>query len=185
MMRIALLLLAVTGAAHAQDVCDWNKPGTNRYTGEVPAAVEHYTDIPPDVRARLRWRMSNLKYDEVVVIRRDAIEGGAEYAPEIRDMHFGSRTRTCSKVNRDKWHPMAVEMGLVYCESSHCILVPTVCGNVARITRIEKPAPVELAEREIPIPEEEQVHTVPEPGTLALVVLALMALIVRKETRNV
>lgn len=119
--------------------CSWDRPGANAFTGDVVAAVDRYTDIPPAVRAKLKERMSKRQYDEIAVIRRDSITGKATYSPEIRDMHFAQGT-VCQTVTRSKWAANAVERGLVYCEAEHCLIVPTVCRNVSRVTRLQKPA---------------------------------------------
>jgi hypothetical protein len=103
--------------------------------GNVVQAVERYTNIPLDVRDRLKRRMEARQYDEIVTIRRDSITGVHRYGADIRDMHFGAG-RVCRTVTRTAWAPSAVERGLVYCEGEHCIVVPTVCRNVSRITRL-------------------------------------------------
>lgn len=102
--------------------------------GDVVAAVDRYRDIPAPVRATLKARMAARQYDEIVSIRRDRIEGRARYDAAIRDMHFGTG-QLCGTVTRARWTEAAQERGLVYCESGHCLLVPTVCRNVSRITR--------------------------------------------------
>lgn len=116
------------------EVCSWDRPGLNRYTGSVAAALDRYPDIPADVRHRLRQRMEAHDYEDIALIRRDSIEGKHGYRPEIADMHFGPN-RICKRITRDGWTPEMQERGLVYCEDGHCILVPTVCGNVSRISR--------------------------------------------------
>jgi hypothetical protein len=103
--------------------------------GDVPAAVDDYRDIPPAVRARLKDRMRRFDYDDLVMIRRDRIEGRAPYAPEIRSMHFGEG-RMCTSVTRHSWPARHEEQALVYCESGQCVMVPTVCRNVSRIERL-------------------------------------------------
>lgn len=118
--------------------CSWDRPGHNPFTGDVVAAVDRYTDIPASTRSKLKKRMKLRRYDEIVAIRRDSITGSGTYAPEIRDMHFG-RGQVCATVTRARWPDDAVERGLVYCEDGHCILVPTVCRNVSRITRLSQP----------------------------------------------
>ena len=147
-MPLALVaLLATAPAAAAQPIsvasptisttvnrCSWDKPGDKPFMGDVVAAVDRYRDIPAPVRARLQARMARQAYDEIVSIGRDSIRGSASYQPDIRDMHFGNG-RVCRSVNRAQWARNAQERGLVYCEASHCILVPTVCRNVSRITR--------------------------------------------------
>ena len=116
--------------------CSWDQPGHNPFVGDVVAAIDRYQDIPVDVRARLKQRMTQRDYDDIVSIRRDSLAGKYGYDPVIRDMHFGV-DRVCTQVSRQKWAAEQQERGLVYCEGSQCILVPNVCSNVSRITRLE------------------------------------------------
>jgi hypothetical protein len=116
--------------------CRWDRPGHAPFMGDVVKAVDFYRDIPPDVRARLQARMAKRDYDDLVSIRRDSITGKAKYGSTIRDMHFGDG-RVCRSVTREAWTASMQERGLVYCEGGQCILVPTVCRNVSRITRAE------------------------------------------------
>lgn len=120
----------------ALDQCSWDRPGVNPFMGDVVAAVDRYRDIPVDVRERLKSRMAKREYDDLVEIRRDSMigRGGYEYGNSITDMHFGTH-QVCRTVTRKSWTPQMQERGLVYCESGHCILVPTVCRNVSRVTR--------------------------------------------------
>lgn len=122
--------------------CEWDQPGQHPFMGDVPSAVDHYKDIPPETRARLKDRMRRFEYDDLVTIRRDAIEGRHGYEPEILAMHFGGG-RMCASVVRHTWTARHQELGFVYCESGQCILVPIVCRNVSRITR--RPPVVALA----------------------------------------
>ncbi|MES3016080.1 MAG: MHFG family PEP-CTERM protein [Pseudomonadota bacterium] len=152
-IRTALIVIALACAATASavaksaatdatpptvalDVCSWNRPGVNPFTGDVVAAVDRYRDIPLEVRERLKARMAKREYDDLVSIRRDSIDGraGQHYGSTIRDMHFGT-DQLCRSVTRKAWTPAMQERGLVYCEGGHCILVPTVCRNVSRISR--------------------------------------------------
>lgn len=119
--------------------CSWNNPGANPYRGSVPLAVHAYQDIPKAVRDKLQKRMEKHQYDEVVDIRRDEIVGKNEYI-DLREMHFGNN-QMCITVSRDKWKEKAVERGLIYCEEGHCLIVPTVCNNVSRVTRIKRMDP--------------------------------------------
>jgi hypothetical protein len=116
------------------DNCNWNRPGVNPFMGDVAAAVDRYQDIPGAVRERLKLRMRERNFDEFVTISRDAISGRANYDARISDMHFGTG-RVCRQVSRAGWTAQMKERGLVYCEQGHCILVPTVCRNVSRISR--------------------------------------------------
>jgi hypothetical protein len=140
MSLLATLALAAS-AGTTLPQCSWDRPGANPFMGDVVAAVDRYVDIPAATRAKLKARMQAHQYDDVAVIERDGIRGGAQYAPEIRDMHFGPGA-VCTTVTRAKWTPKTQERGLVYCEDGQCILVPTVCRNVSRIRRLDKPAAV-------------------------------------------
>lgn len=126
---------AASGPAPVVQACSWDKPGRDPFVGDVVAAVDRYKDIPADVRAKLKQRMAVRSYDEFVAIERDGIVGKQAYGAAIRDMHFGEG-RICKTVTRAKWTASMRERGMVYCEGEHCILVPTVCRNVSRITRL-------------------------------------------------
>lgn len=130
-----LFAAALAVSATTLPACSWDRPGANPYMGNVVTAVDRYGDIPEPVRAALKQRMAARQYDDIAVIRRDTVVGQHRYSPEIRDMHFG-QGRVCRTVTRTQWAPAAEERGLVYCESGHCIIVPTVCRNVSRVTRL-------------------------------------------------
>lgn len=126
--------------ANVLDNCNWNRPGVDPFMGDVVAAVDRYTDIAPTVREQLKERMRARKYDEIVVISRDAIRGKGNYNARISDMHFGPG-RVCRNVTRSGWSEQMQERGLVYCVQGQCILVPTICRNVSRITQAPASAP--------------------------------------------
>lgn len=130
------LMAAIALAASTTTLphCSWDKPGVNPFMGDLVAAVDRYKDIPAATRAKLKARMEQRQYDEIVDIRRDSIKGRYDYGSDIRDMHFGVG-QVCGTVSRAKWTEQALERGLVYCEDGQCILVPTVCRNVSRVTR--------------------------------------------------
>jgi len=130
-----LFAAALAVSATTLPACSWDRPGVNPYMGNVVTAVDRYSDIPEPVRATLKKRMAARQYDDIAVIRRDTVVGQHVYSPEIRDMHFG-QGRVCRTVTRTQWSPTTEERGLVYCESGHCIIVPTVCRNVSRVTRL-------------------------------------------------
>ncbi len=129
-----LLVTALAVSGPVQAACAWDRPGANPFMGDVVAAVDRYQDIPADVRATLKKRIAARKYDELATIKRDSIAGAYQYA-DLRDMHFGKGT-VCQTVTRDKWTDKTQERGLVYCEDSHCLIVPTICRNVSRVTRV-------------------------------------------------
>lgn len=140
MSLIATLALAVS-AGSTLPACSWDRPGVNPFMGDVVAAVDRYQDIPAATRDKLKARMKARRYDDIAVIERDTIRGRDEYAPEIRDMHFGPGA-ICRTVTRTQWTARMQERGLVYCEDGQCILVPTVCRNVSRIRRLDKPTAI-------------------------------------------
>ena len=154
------------------DHCSWNNPGANPYQGAPSAAVYAYADIPRPVQDRLAARMEARDYDDLAVIHRDRIVGGSDYA-DLREMHFG-KSSVCATVDRSGWKPESRELGLVYCESGYCLIVPTVCRNVSRVTKLEQATPAPW------VPTAEQLsrpaQSVPEPGTLMMVGLALVIL---------
>ncbi|CAN5143747.1 hypothetical protein BH11PSE10_BH11PSE10_07200 [soil metagenome] len=132
-LLVSIALAAASGATLPS--CSWDKPGVNPFMGDVVAAVDRYQDIAPVTRNKLKARMARREYDDIVSIERDAIVGKAQYGSEIRQMYFGAGT-VCNTVTRARWTQQMQERGLVYCEDGQCILVPTVCRNVSRITRV-------------------------------------------------
>ena len=130
------LALALMASSTVTPSCSWDHPGVNPFMGDVVAAVDRYRDIPPDVRATLKARMAQHQYDDVVTIGRDRISGNSsyDYDRSLRDMHFGAGA-VCTNVTRSKWSAKAEQRALVYCEKNQCIVVPTICRNVSRISR--------------------------------------------------
>ena len=135
-----ILGLALAAALASKQDCSWDRPGLHPFMGDVAGAVDRYKDIAPEVRARLKERMQKRQYDDIASIRRDSIEGKFSYEPTLRQMHFGNGS-VCTQVSRKKWTNAAQERGLVYCEKNQCIIVPTVCRNVSRITRRDGAGP--------------------------------------------
>ena len=131
----ALFAIALAAATTAPTDCSWDNPGANPYTGTAEAAIDRYVDLPEKVRARLKYRLQYGNPDEVVTITREAITGKHGYNATIRDMHFG-KDKVCGTVSRARWSAQRTEPGAVYCADGHCILVPEICGNVSRITRL-------------------------------------------------
>lgn len=163
--------------------CSWNNPGANPYVGQVPNAVYSYADIPKPIQDRLYSRMLRQDYDDIALIGSETIMGAHVYS-DLRQMHFGNGKR-CEAVDRSKWSGR-MERGLIYCEAEHCLIVPTICRNVSRVTRVmTTPKHVDQLERNFRTEEEERLRellkkqeeertrqvarTVPEPSTFALV----------------
>jgi hypothetical protein len=139
-------------------------------------AVESYVDIPPAARAELIARIRGQREDGLVLIGRDTLVSPQGTATRLRDMHW--RGGLCrGEVLRGGWAPQHVEKALLYCAMGHCVVVPVVCGNVARVDF----APRERAQQ--PVVPHRPIHKVPEPSSLALVAAALAVLAVpRRKT---
>jgi len=118
--------------AAAASTCAWPDPGHDPFMGDVVAAVDRYTDITPGVRAELQRRMASRQFDALATITRDGVDGYTA----LRDMHFGAGRVCRGAVDHSMWPAGRVERGLVYCVDEHCVIVPTVCRNVSRITRL-------------------------------------------------
>ncbi len=176
MMR--LLLLALCAPAHA--ACLWSDPGANRFTGDPVEAVRSYGDIPPKAREALAEAVRLKAYSAIVEIRRDSIDGGR--FTDMRAMHWGAGQQCLGKVDRSAWPADRVERGLVFCERGHCIIIPTICGNVARVNMAgvrplpdPEPAGNGLRGRMVARDNAQAVQSVPEPSALALAAVALVA----------
>lgn len=178
-MRAALTLAALL-ASQAQAACLWTDPGANRYTGDPVAAVNSYADIPPQARAELAEAVGQRAYSALVEIRRDSIGGGR--FTHMRAMYWGAGQQCLGDVDRSGWPADRVERGLVYCVRGHCVIVPTVCGNVARVndkSAPPQPDPIKAATKlgaAIGGPGIRAPNAAPEPGTAALVLAALAAM---------
>lgn len=143
------------------DTCSWDSPGHNPFTGNVAAAVYRYKEIPRSVADRLSARMAKQQYDDVAEITRDQIKGEAEYT-DLRRMHFGKKSVCAGAVSRSKWGSR-VERGLVYCEETHCIIVPTICNNVALVTKVparQRGAAPAAAEPQVLLPADPEAEVI-------------------------
>jgi hypothetical protein len=116
--------------------------------GNVPGAVDTYTHIPADVRARLKARMQRHAYDDQIAITRDRMVGQRGQYTNLRMMHFANG-ETCGTVSRAKWSDTHTERALIYTEGGFTIAVPSVCRNASLIdppaTVAEAPTPAPAA----------------------------------------
>ncbi|HEX2012952.1 MAG TPA: MHFG family PEP-CTERM protein, partial [Roseateles sp.] len=155
---MALTAIALA-ASLATGSCQWSPSTQPEFRGEPASTVERFQDIPPEMRARLRQRMAAHKFDELVLIRRDAIIGKQGYG-EISGLQFG-RT-ACEKTDRSAWAPAAEETALSYCEGDYCVLVTINGHHVLRVERQYAGDPQETLRRQPPAAGE-PVHA---PGRL-------------------
>jgi hypothetical protein len=136
---VLITSLALAAGMQVVPDCSWDRPGLNRYTGDLVASVDHYADLPAGTRDKLKRRLANpSSYDDQVLIKRDSIEGAAQYGASIESMHFGDN-QVCRNVTRASWKATDTQRGLVYCEDGHCLIVPSVCGNLGRVARLSPP----------------------------------------------
>lgn len=160
--------------ALASASCDWSRPGAAPYRSgsdwTAATAVESYTDIPAAARADLVARIRGQRDDALLLIGRDGLHSPQGVATGLRDMHW--RDGLCrGAVSRAGWAPGRVEAALVYCSGPHCVAVPTVCGNVSRVSF--EPHAGRQAQLQQWGAAPGDVQSVPEPSTAALVLLAL------------
>lgn len=168
--------------------CNWNAPGIDPYRGpvaaSVAAAVQRY-NLPPADQAELVRKARMLQPDAIITIARDGMYSVDGTATDLRGMHHGKPGRVCSgPVVRGEWRDDQAETALVYCSGAECIAVPTICGNVARITWLPTAPSKEPEFRAWRGPPPETPATpragrptpprpVPEPSSLLLVAAAL------------
>ena len=167
-------LVAALAASSAQATCLWADPGANPFTGDPAAAINSYADIPPQARAELVELVQWKAHTAIVEIRRDSIGAGAY--TNMRAMHWGDGQQCMGAVDRSTWKRDHIELAPVYCVRGHCVIIPRVCGNVARVNRVgspPQPDPVATKRTTIQLGRGPVTHQVPEPGTVLLVLVAL------------
>jgi hypothetical protein len=132
----------------------------NPYRGDPASALSDYA-LPDATRAKLRAMMATRQFTDVAVITRDNIAGRDSYV-DLRGMHSGHGQFCRGPVDRSAWRARHEERGLVYCADDACVIVPTVCNNVALVTRRQDEAgdPIDIEPAGGPAP------AVPEPPGL-------------------
>lgn len=157
--------------------CPWPDRGLDRYMGDVPSAVDTYTDIPKPVREILKARMQDPRqYDDIAHLTAAGQRSERWEYSQPTMMHFGDGRKICATIDVSMWAPTDPgERGLVYCESGHCVIVYTVCRNVSRVERLRArttPPPAMTTERPdaevppVPVAVDAPIPPV-EPGPLA------------------
>lgn len=135
-MILSLAAAAIVSTVTVDPVCVWNDRGLHRVTVPVSTLVDNYVDIPKDTRDKLKRRIDKHQYDEMVVIDRDGIRSDLFTYTGMTYMHFGTGKRVCGEVKTDHWAPGDLERAMVYDADGYVLIVPTVCSNLARVTRL-------------------------------------------------
>lgn len=138
-MILTLAAATIIATVTVDPVCVWNDRGLHRVTVPVSSLVDNYVDIPPETRARLKQRIDRYQYDEMAVISRDGIKSDLFTYSGMQYMHFGTGKRVCGEVKTDHWAPGDIERAMIFCDGAYCLAVPTVCSNLARVTRRDPP----------------------------------------------
>lgn len=175
---IAALLAFMPAAASAVAICDWSHPGENKFVGDKLRAIDRYHDIPPDVREQLKAKIKARSPTDIAEIQRDTIIGRHGVYSGLREMWFGASTR-CAAVSRPAWSTGRIERAPVYTVGEHSIIIPDICGNVARVDW----APLDGAKQSaISSKSGAAGSAVPEPSTLLLAgaAIAVMAAAARR-----
>ena len=132
-MSIGLQLILSTALVATPPGCSWAHPGANPYRGDPVRALADF-DLPETTRRKLRVLMAAHRYTDVATITRDDIVGAHGYG-DLREMHSGGGQMCHGEVDRSSWSAKRRERGLVYCADDACVIVPTICNNVSRVSR--------------------------------------------------
>lgn len=171
-MRPILAALALAASsAHAEVACSWNNQGYDPFRGDRIAAVMSYAHIPLQERFPLAMKVRWGKPDFYADITPTGITGapGVNFS-DIAGMHFG-RGRRCEVVDRSQWAAGHAEPAAIYRRGNWCAVVPTVCGNVSW---------AHCSDSGLVASASAAVGHAPEPGTAALVLAALGALVLAR-----
>lgn len=171
--------------------CAWGQPGRNPYRGSVEQALVQ-ARLPAEVVAEVTRRAEARQPSDRVEIRREGIRsqrGGHEYAPDGFAMAFGTTLCLGTRVNFSPGHAEQADLYEVQDRRGrkHAVMVPDVCGNVSVLAeRGERKRLRTLAVGDFADPGEplyvieaglwaDKASTVPEPGTLGIGLLGLVA----------
>jgi hypothetical protein len=150
--------------------CGWGVPGRNPYKGTVTQALAG-ARLPQEVVHKIGAMVERGIVSDRVEITRDSIRtasGKRRFEPTITAMAFGETLCFGTRVN---FHPGHVEWADLYDATdatgrNYAVMVPYVCRNVSVLAeRAERPG------------GEGNGGSVPEPGTLATLLLGLAVLV--------
>jgi hypothetical protein len=177
-LGVAVLAVAaalVSVAASAQ-TCKW-EPATDPFRGDQAAAVMALQEIPLSERIQLADMVRQQYAWRRVYVTRDSVDAGR--LADMRSMNWGNGRVCPGAVDRSAWPVGRHESGRAYSVGRWAVLVMDSCRNVALAT--------DTYAMPVPAPETREtvregyrgglgslgVSAAPEPGSLALAVLAL------------
>jgi thermitase len=135
-MVLTSIALAAGLAASNPGSCQWDPSTQAAFTGNVAQVVDRYQDIPLQLRQNLKHRIDSHKFDELVFIKRDSIEGKQTYSNHIFGLQAGQAS-VCAEPSRELWSATRKEAALAYCEGNQCVMVSVDGHHVSRVARIE------------------------------------------------
>ena len=144
-MALTAIALAASLAASG---CNPDLGQLPAFDGSVAEAALRFGDLPAEAKQRLRERMSKFRFDELVEISRDGIEGQHSYRPELGGLQYGKQY--CETLSRSDWRRDAKVTALSYCEGTQCLLVTVEGHHVLRAERILSDADIEELLRQQP-----------------------------------
>ena len=136
MVLTSIALAASLAATVPSSTCSWDPSTQAAFTGDPAQVVDRFQDIPAATRQKLKLRIDSHKFDELVFIKRDSVEGKQDYSNHIFGLQAG-RDSVCAEPSRDLWSAAQSEAALVFCEGSQCVMVSINGHHVSRVARIE------------------------------------------------
>jgi hypothetical protein len=187
-----MLVSATVAATITAASCNWNNPGADPYRGPIVkttvAALERYGFSDSD-KSEIVEKVRMLQPDALVTITRNGLHSHQGIAKNFRDMHYGNgsgKARVCpGEVIRDSWKDTDAESAMVYCSvNNNCIIIPIICGNVARVDFQFNPK----RERQLQFwegPIEPKVYSIDAPSSIWMVALGFVLMTSRLRSRAV
>ena len=174
MIRFLVVALVALASFAVQAACPWPDPGANPYTGDKAEAVRRMHWIPSEIRAELAQAVNDRTYSAQAEVRKDGIYVNSQKSREwhgLANMNFGANGHIChGKTDVSMWPRGRTVGALIYSHRGHTVAVISECGNVAQV--IDSRAALAAVSGATPGP----VRPVPEPGMLALLAIAGVAL---------
>ncbi len=145
--------------------CAWDTPGHNPFQGSKFHAILSSPGLTTKEQVFLATKFVFSPPQEATIHASHISSPGYHISPEISNMNFGKGI-LCTKVSRN-WPQGHAEKASLYTIpfSDKAILIPHICNNVSVVTVI----PWQSQEKGTL----QDPNTIPEPASLALVILAM------------